>query len=150
MNKIIATVAAIVLGTAAASAGAEVAPNEVKFEDGAVSASLTGVTGDVVEGRVAFANRKLGNCLACHSNSEMPEQLFHGQVAPTLDGAGERWSEAELRGIVSNSKMTFEGTIMPGFYVDTGLSRPLKGFEDASILTAQQVEDVVAYLMTLK
>ena len=150
MNKIIATVASIVLGTAAASVGADVAPNEVTFEDGAVSASLTEVAGDAVRGRDAFANRKLGNCLACHTNSEMPEQLFHGQVAPTLDGAGGRWSEAELRGIVSNSKMTFDGTIMPAFYVDSGLSRPLKGFEGVPILTAQQVEDVVAYLITLK
>ena len=60
------------------------------------------------------------------------------------------WSEAELRGIVSNSKMMFEGTIMPAFYIDSGYTRPLDDFAGQSILTAQQVEDVVAYLLTLK
>ncbi len=79
----------------------------------------------------------------------MPEQSFHGEVGPTLEGVAGRWSEAELRGIVSNAKMTFEGTIMPAFYVDAGYERPLGKFEGKSILTAQQVEDVIAYLMTL-
>ena len=102
------------------------------------------------DGRALVMEKSKGNCLACHVNSEMPEQSFQGEVGPPLDGAGDRWNEAELRGIVSNSKNTFEGTIMPGFYVQDGLVRPLKGFEGVPILTGQQVEDVVAYLMTLK
>ncbi len=153
MKLIIATAVATVLGATVAMAdghAASVAPQDVSYEDGAVAASVSGNAGDAAVGREVFANRKLGNCLACHVNSEMPEQSFHGEVGPPLDGAGDRWSEAELRGIVANSKKTFEDTIMPGFYVDTGLFRPLKGFNDVSILTAQQVEDVVAYLQTLK
>jgi sulfur-oxidizing protein SoxX len=55
-----------------------------------------------------------------------------------------------LRGIVVNAKMMFDGTIMPAFYIDSGYERPLKKFDGKSILTAQQVEDVVAYLLTLK
>ena len=149
MKLLIATAVATVLGATVAMAGST-KPQDVAFEDGAVSASVSGAAGDAAVGREVFANRKLGNCLACHINSDMPEQSFHGEVGPPLDGAGSRWSEAELRGIVANSKQMFEGTIMPGFYVDSGLFRPLKGFEDASILTAQQVEDVVAYLQTLK
>ncbi len=149
MKLIIATAVATVLGATVAMAGST-KPQDVAFEDGAVAASVSGVAGDAAVGRQVFANRKLGNCLACHVNSEMPEQSFHGEVGPTLDGAGSRWSEAELRGIVTNSKQTFEGTIMPGFYVDSGLFRPLGGFEDKSILNAQQVEDVIAYLQTLK
>lgn len=128
----------------------EVKPMAVAYSEGAVAMSLTGVAGDPASGREVFANRKQGNCLACHMNSEMSEQSFHGEVGPPLDGVAGRWSEAELRGIVANSKKTFEGTIMPAFYIDGGYKRPLEKFEGKSILTAQQVEDVVAYLMTLK
>jgi len=135
---------------ASAALAGTVAPKEVAFDSGSVSTSLTGVSGDPVAGRDTFKDRKLGNCLACHVNTEMPEESFHGEVGPALDGVAGRWSEAELRGIVSNSRMTFEGTIMPAFYVDEGYERPLEGFEGTSILTAQQVEDVVAYLMTLQ
>ena len=95
-------------------------------------------------------NRKLGNCLACHQNKDMPEQPFHGEVGPALDGVGSRWSEAELRGIVANSKEMFPDTIMPAFYRTDGFNRNLEKFEGKSILNAQQVEDVVAYLLTLK
>lgn len=143
--------ATAVLAFCASSAFAnEIKPTDVKYEDGAIMASVSGTPGDAAAGRETFANRKQGNCLACHANSEWAELGFHGEVAPPLDGAADRWSEAELRGIVSNAKMIFEGTIMPAFYIDSGYERPLGKFEGKSILTAQQVEDVVAYLMTLK
>ncbi len=144
---------AIAVATATWIAGAaiaEIKPMNVAFEDGMVSTSLTGAAGDPVEGRKVFMNRKLGNCLACHENSDMPEQPFHGEVGPMLDGAGDRWSEGELRGIVSNAKQMFPDTIMPAFYIDSGYERPLEKFDGKSILSAQQVEDVVAYLLTLK
>jgi sulfur-oxidizing protein SoxX len=140
-------VACIVASSAIAG---PVAPMDVSFDDGAVNASLTGVAGDPVAGGDTFKNRKLGNCLACHVNSAMPNESFQGEVGPPLDGVADRYNEAELRGIVSNSKMVFEDTIMPGFYVDSGLTRPLKDFDGVPILTAQEVEDVVAYLQTLK
>ena len=128
----------------------DIKPMNVAFTDGSVEASLTGAAGDPAMGRKVFANRKQGNCLACHMNSDLSEESFHGEVGPPMDGVAERWTEAELRGIVTNSKMMFEGTIMPAFYVDGGYERPLDDFAGQSILTAQQVEDVVAYLMTLK
>jgi len=145
---ITASVAVAFCATLACADG--VKPMDVKFDDGMVAASLTGQPGDSVNGREVFANRKLGNCLACHMNEELSEQSFHGEVGPTMDGVADRWSEAELRAIVSNSKMVFEGTIMPAFYVDAGYERPLDKFAGKTILSAQQVEDVVAYLMTLK
>jgi sulfur-oxidizing protein SoxX len=149
MRNIVIT--AVVVGLSASAAFAEpVAPSAVKFEDGLVMASLTGVAGDPVNGREVFKNRKQGNCLACHINVEMSEESFHGEVGPEMTGVANRWSEEELRGIVSNSKMMFEDTIMPAFYRDAGYERPLEGFGGQSILTAQQVEDVVAYLQTLK
>lgn len=140
---------AAALSASVAMAG-EVKPMEVAFADGSVEKSLTGVPGDAVNGRLVFANRKQGNCLACHTNSDLSEESFHGEVGPPMDGVADRWSEAELRGIVTNSKMMFEGTIMPAFYIDAGYTRPLDDFAGQSILTAQQVEDVIAYLMTLK
>ena len=149
MKKIIMT-GAMTLGMVIAAQAETVSPMNVAFSDGAVAMSLTGVAGDAAEGRKVFMNRKQGNCLACHANSDMPEQSFHGEVGPSLDGVADRWTEAELRGIVSNSKMMFEGTIMPAFYIDSGYTRPLEKFAGKSILTAQQVEDVVGYLLTLK
>ena len=128
----------------------EIKPTAVTFVDGTVEQSLTGQAGDPAEGRKVFANRKQGNCLACHTNADLAEESFHGEVGPPMDGVADRWTEAELRGIVTNSKMMFEGTIMPAFYIDAGYTRPLDDFAGQSILTAQQVEDVVAYLMTLK
>lgn len=140
--------AAALVAAAPAIAG-ETMPKSVMFDEGAITVSLTGQPGDPVEGRKVFMNRKLGNCLACHMNADMAEQPFHGEVGPPLDGVAQRWEEANLRGIVTNAKMTFEGSIMPSFYVDQGYERPLKNFDGKSILTAQQVEDVVAYLLTL-
>ena len=140
---------AVILSAPPVLAG-DVAPGDVSFEDGVVNASLTGVAGDAASGRKVFMNRKQGNCLACHVNEDMSEQSFHGEVGPALDGVADRWSEAELRGIVTNSRMMFEGTIMPAFYVNAGYNRPLEKFDGKSILSAQQVEDVVAYLLTLK
>ncbi len=138
------------LATATAQAG-DVAPMDVKFTDDGVMASLTGVAGDAAKGREVFSNRKLGNCLACHVNAEQKEHSFHGEVGPPLDGAADRYSEAELRAIVINSKQALtDKTIMPGFYSLKLGVRVNKKFAGKTILTAQQVEDVVAYLSTLK
>ena len=128
----------------------DVVPANVVFNDGAIGVSLTAQAGDPAAGRKVFMNRKQGNCLACHANEDMSDQSFHGEVGPALDGVADRWEAAELRGIVVNSKMMFEGTIMPAFYKDAGFERNLKNFQGKSILNAQQVEDVVAYLLTLK
>lgn len=145
----LATAAAIAVTGAVAYA--ETAPGDVKIEDGVVDMSLTGQAGDAAEGRKTFADRKLGNCLACHAVSDQSEQLFHGEVGPPLDGVADRWSAGELRAILVNSKAAlYEGTIMPGFYtleVGVDVRKDLVG---KTILTAQQVEDVVAYLATLK
>ena len=148
MKRVLAGAVIAVLGSTVAYAET-IKPADVTFTDGLVETSLSGQPGDPVAGRAVFANRKQGNCLACHMNADLPEESFHGEVGPPMDGVADRWSEAELRAIVTNSKMVFEGTIMPAFYIDSGYERPLEDFVGTSILTAQQVEDVVAYLMTL-
>ena len=136
--------------TAASSFSEVIKPSEVVFQDGAVMDSLTAHLGDPANGRKVFMNRKQGNCLACHMNSDMLDQSFHGEVGPVLDGVADRWEEHELRGLLVNSKMMFEGTIMPAFYRDSGYTRNLKKFVGKTILSAQQVEDVLSYLLTLK
>ena len=141
--------AAALLGSA--SFAGSIAPSDVQFgESGEVQASLSGVAGDAANGRKLFMNRKKGNCLACHVNTEMSEQSFHGEVGPELDGVADRYEPEGLRGMLINSKMMFEGTIMPAFYKDAGYNRTLKKFVGKTILEAQEVEDILAYLLTLK
>ena len=151
MNRVKLSIAAasILYGTAAL--GADVAPGEVKFEDFAVPVSLTGVLGNPEEGAKVFKDRGLGNCLACHANSKMEQELFHGDVAPPLDGAADRWTPEQLRAIVIDAKQVFgDQTVMPGFYsLDVG-ANVREDLVGKTILTAQQIEDVVAYLSTLK
>jgi len=131
--------------------GAEVAPDDVVFGDEGVEGSLTGSTGDPVAGAEIFKSRKEGNCLACHANSGMQDELFHGTVGPAMDGVADRYEAPTLRAIVVNAKKIFtDETVMPGFYsLDVGLHVAEK-FAGETILSAQQIEDVVAYLETLK
>lgn len=159
MKRAILSAACLFAGASLVSA-AEVAPLDVKFDEyGAVEQSLTGVPGDAASGRKIMGTKSLGNCVSCHAITEMAEDVpFHGEVGPVLDGVAGRWTEAELRGIVSNSKMTFEGTVMPAYYKTTGYIRPGDAYTGKAaksdpmppLLSAQQIEDVVAYLMTLK
>lgn len=135
-----------------------VEPNQVAFGDyGEIEMSLTGVPGDPDAGQVIMTTRGKGNCIACHQVTELDDFPFHGEVGPSLDGVGERWTEADLRGIVANAKMVFPETVMPSFYKVEGFIRPGDGFTGKAgteplppLLTAQEIEDVVAYLMTIK
>lgn len=159
MKRAIFAAAAATLISAPAFA-ADIEPTAVKYDDyGAIAESLTGVAGDPVKGAEVYGSKSIGNCVACHLVTELEEKYpFPGEVGPSLDGAGSRWTEAELRGIVANAKIMFEGTIMPAFYKKSGYIRPGKAYtgkaaapeELSTLLTAQQIEDVVAFLMTLK
>ncbi len=151
----LAMITAVACITAGAAFAGEIAPKDVVLTDGAVEASLTGVPGNADEGAKVMSNRAQGNCVACHQVSAL-KAAFQGDVGPTLDGAGDRWTEAQLRGMLVNPKMTFEGTVMPAFYKVDGYVRPGDGYtgkpatEITPVLTAQQIEDVVAFLATLK
>ncbi|MGH1426019.1 MAG: sulfur oxidation c-type cytochrome SoxX [Pseudooceanicola sp.] len=149
-----AIAAALVAGVAYAN---PIAPMDVSYSDGAVDESLTGVAGDAANGANIVSSKKKGNCIACHEVSALKDFPFHGEVGPNLDAVGDTWSEAELRGIVSNAKMTFDGTVMPAFYKTSGYIRPGDGYTGKApkgdlppILSAQDIEDVVAFLKTLK
>ncbi|MCV2863598.1 sulfur oxidation c-type cytochrome SoxX [Defluviimonas sp. WL0075] len=149
--------ASLVALSAALPAAADTAPGDVAYTDGAVAVSLTGVAGDAAAGAKVMTTRSEGNCVACHQIAAMPDVPFQGDIAPALDGVADRYDEAQLRGIVSNAKMSFEGTFMPAFYKTTGFIRPGDAYSGKAapenlppILTGQQIEDVVAYLLTLK
>ena len=135
----------------------EIAPTAVSYNDGSVEMSLSGVPGDPAKGREILGSRSLGNCVACHMVTDLEDIPFHGEVGPPLDGAGDRWTEAELRGIVANAKLTFPDSVMPSFYKTEGFVRPGNAYTGKAaddtfgpLLSAQQIEDVVAYLVTLK
>lgn len=149
--------AAALIATATTLSAAEIEPTAVAYEDGAVATSLSGKPGDPANGRMIVGSKKFGNCIACHEVTDLKDQPFHGEIGPMLDGAGDRWTEAELRGIVANAKIMFEDTMMPAFYKTEGFIRPGNAYTGEApddtfgpILTAQQIEDVVAYLVTLK
>ena len=107
------------------------------------------MTGDAKVGRNTAFNRKKGNCLACHK-MPVPEQPFHGEIGPDLAGVASRLSEAEIRLRIVNPKVVNPDTFMPAFYRNTGLHRVQKKWQGKTILGAKDIEDIVAYLVTLK
>lgn len=132
---------------AAGPQGAELVPYVIVGDS--IPASLTGAKGDPVRGRAIVADRQVGMCLLCHSGP-FPEDKFQGNIGPDLTGVGSRLSEGQLRlRIVDTSKID-PGTIMPPFYRVDGLRRVPPAYRGKPVLTAVEIEDVVAYLMTLK
>ncbi len=147
--------ATIVALMSTAAVAEDVAPSDVAYDDyGAIAQSLTGVAGDPAEGLRVMETRSAGNCVACHQVS-VSTAAFQGNVGPSLDGVADRWDVDQLRGLVANAKMVFPDTVMPSFYRVSGYIRPGDAFtgkaagELSPLLTAQQIEDVVAYLQTL-
>lgn len=149
MSKVcaLAVTATLGLGLAGQTRAADLADFTVT-EDFAIPASLTGEPGNPDEGKLVVINRKLGNCLSCHT-MPIPEEQFHGETGPSLWGVGARYTPEELRLRVVDPKALNPDSMMPAFYKVKGLHRVKPGFEDQPILTAKQVEDVVAYLATL-
>ena len=117
-------------------------------QDG-IDAPLAGAIGDAARGRAIVANRQLGLCLLCHTGP-IPEERFQGNLAPDLQGAGARWTAAQLRLRMVDASRLNPDTIMPAYYKTDGLNRVAAGYVGKTILNAQQIEDVVAFLQTLR
>ena len=114
-----------------------------------IPAPLTGVAGDPARGRVIVTSRQRGLCLLCHSGP-FPEERFQGDLAPSLAGVGSRLSEGQLRLRLVDSRKLDPGTIMPSYYRTDGLNRVGAAWRDKPVLSAEEIEDVVAFLATLR
>jgi sulfur-oxidizing protein SoxX len=125
------------------------APESVAAQQDSIPQSLSGQPGDPARGRAIVANRTVGLCLLCHSGP-IPEERFQGNLAPSLEGAGLRATPGQLRLRLVDARRLNPDTIMPPYYRLDGLTRVARNFQGKTIFTAQQIEDVVAYLATLK
>ncbi|WLA46153.1 MULTISPECIES: sulfur oxidation c-type cytochrome SoxX [Bradyrhizobium] len=114
----------------------------------AIPASLTGTKGDAARGRALIVERS-STCILCHSGP-FPEQAFQGDLAPNLAGSGSRWSEGQLRLRLVDASHLNAATIMPSYYRVDGLARVGTSWRGKPILSAEQIEDLVAYLMILR
>jgi sulfur-oxidizing protein SoxX len=114
----------------------------------AIPSSLTGAAGDATRGR-ALAVDRTSTCILCHSGP-FPEQRFQGDVAPSLAGTGSRWSEGQIRLRLVDASRLNAATIMPSYYRIDGLNRVGRTWQGKPILSAEQIEDIVAYLVTLR
>ncbi len=117
--------------------------------DDAIPDSLTGAKGDPARGRSIVANRHVGLCLLCHSGP-FPEERFQGNLAPDLKGAGSRFSEGQLRLKIVDPGRANPATIMPAYHRTEGLTRVAPAYRDKPVLSPEQIEDVVAFLTTLR
>ena len=121
----------------------------VEVQGDTIAQPLTATPGDVARGRTIVASRQQGLCLLCHSGP-FPEERFQGTVATSLAGAGRRWSAAQLRLRIVDSRRLNPDTVMPSFHRTQGLQRVGPAWQGKPVLDAQQVEDVVAFLATLR
>jgi sulfur-oxidizing protein SoxX len=111
--------------------------------------SLTGRRGDPQRGREVVVSRELGNCLICH-RTPVPEEQFQGSIGPDLSGVATRLSEGQIRLRIVDVSRLNPATIMPPYYRVEGLRRVLAAYRDKPVLTAEQVEDAVAFLITFR
>ena len=119
------------------------------FASDSIPASLTGAKGDPARGEAIVANRQVGLCLLCHSGP-FPEERFQGNLAPDLTAVGARLSEGQIRQRIVDPTKVNPQSIMPAYYKSEGLVRVAPAYRGKTVLTAEQIEDIVAYLSTLK
>jgi sulfur-oxidizing protein SoxX len=130
-----------------AAAGAQALASYTVVGDG-IPDSLTGPPGDATRGR-ALALDRSSTCILCHSGP-FPETKFQGDLAPNLSGSGSRWNVSQLRLRLVDASRLNPATIMPSYYRVDGLERVSSSFKGKPILSAEQIEDIVAYLATLR
>jgi L-cysteine S-thiosulfotransferase len=134
------------LAMASAANGQQVRPYTISGD--AIMESLTGTSGDPARGRALVVERTT-TCILCHSGP-FPEEKFQGDLAPNLAGSGSRWSEGQLRLRLVSASSLNPATIMPSYYRLDGLEHVGAPWRGKPILSAGQIEDIVAYLATLR
>lgn len=115
----------------------------------ALPAALSDQPGDIERGRRIVLDRERGDCVVCHA-MPLPGRQFHGSLGLPLDGIGSRSGAAELRLRLVNPKAFDPHTIMPAYHSTQGLYRVLGPYRGRPILSAQEIENVVAYLLSLR
>jgi len=142
---------AFLVAVSAAGSGAAAPPGVIPYEviRDSIPASLTGKPGDAARGRAIVVSRQTGLCLLCHSGP-FPEERMQGTLAPSLAGTGSRNSVGQLRLRIVDAGKVNPNTIMPPYYRTEGLTRVAPSYINKPILSADQIEDVVAFLATLK
>mgnify|MGYP001627523134 CR=1 FL=1 len=143
-----------ILGVAAVAGLATVAAAQTtplvpfRVVDDAIPEPLTNTPGDPARGRALALDRSKGNCVTCHN---MPVNAdFQGNLGPPLEGAASRWTEGELRLRIVDSKRINPDSNMPSYYRIEGLTAVRRDWAGRPMLTAQEVEDILAYLLTLR
>ncbi len=114
-----------------------------------IPSSLTGTAGDAERGRKIVLDRHVGLCLLCHSGP-FPEERFQGDLGPNLSGVGARLSRGQIRARIVDASRVNPNTIMPPYFRTENLQRVAPAYRGKTVLSAEQVEDVVAFLATLK
>jgi L-cysteine S-thiosulfotransferase len=117
--------------------------------DDAIPSSLTGAAGDPAAGKKIVLDRQVGLCMLCHSGP-FPEERFQGDLAPSLSGVGSRLSAGQIRLRIVDASRVNPQTIMPAYYRTEGLTRVAPAHRGKTVLSAEQIEDIVAFLVTLK
>jgi L-cysteine S-thiosulfotransferase len=138
--------AGALLALSCPAGGEELKPYTVVGDQ--IPASLTGRPGDATRGRKLIVERS-NTCILCHSGP-FPEERFQGDLAPNFSGAGSRWTIGQLRLRLVDASRLNPGTIMPSYYRLDGLDDVAQAFRGKPILSAEQIEDIVAYLATLR
>jgi sulfur-oxidizing protein SoxX len=130
-------------------ATAQAEPAAYQVVDDGIPQPLSATPGDAARGRAIVASRQSGLCLLCHS-APIAEERFQGNLATDLAGAGARWSEAQLRLRLVDGRRLNPQSPMPAYYRIDGLQRVGAAWQGKSVLSAQQIEDVVSYLRSLR
>lgn len=139
--------AVVLLGLAAPAAGQEVVPFVVGGD--AIEAPLGGLTGSAERGGRIVRNRETANCLICHTIPE-PSEAFTGEVGPPLAGVGARLTPGQIRLRLIDPTLANPDAVMPAYHRVAGLVHVDERWRGRPVLSAQEIEDVVAYLSALK
>jgi len=126
-----------------------IAISESVYSSDEIPVLLAGAKGDPARGRAIVANRQVGLCLLCHA-APIPEERFQGTIGPDLNGVGARLSEGQIRLRIVDPGRLNPATVMPAYFGGVGLTRVAPAYLGRTVLSAEQIEDVVAYLGSLK
>ncbi len=142
----------LMMGAALCTSAPAQAPERVaayRVVGDTIPAALTSIPGDAARGRAIVTNKQLGLCLLCHTGP-FAEEPFQGNLAPDLAGVGSRLSEGQLRLRLVDGRRVNPQSVMPAYHRTDGLERVGPAWQGKPLLAAQQVEDVVAFLRTLR